>query len=176
MLNVGADNILYKKIDEDNVGILGYSQGGAGAIRAVTEFQNGSIYKAIFTGSAAYPYLAKNMGWEYDSSKISIPYFMTAGTGKSDDSGKNPETEFGGVCPFSTLVGIYNSISNDTEKVIARVVGAEHEDMLLRTDAYMTAWFLYQLQNDNEAAKIFVGSDAELLQNDNWQDVMIKER
>ena len=176
VLNVGENNILYKKVDEDNVGILGYSQGGAGAIRAVTEFQNGSIYKAIFTGSAAYPYLAKNMGWEYDSAKISIPYFMTAGTGKSDDSGKNPETEFGGVCPFSTLVDIYNSISNDTEKVIARVVGAEHEDMLLRTDAYMTAWFLYQLQNDNEAAKIFVGSNPELLQNDNWQDVMIKER
>ena len=65
---------------------------------------------------------------------------------------------------------------NDTEKVIARVVGAEHEDMLLRTDAYMTAWFLYQLQNDKEAAKIFVGSNPELLQNDNWQDVMIKER
>ena len=175
VLNVGENNILYKKVDVDNVGILGYSQGGAGAIRAVTEFQNGSIYKAIFTGSAAYPYLAKNMGWEYDSAKISIPYFMTAGTGKSDYSGKNPETEFGGVCPFSTLVGIYNSISNDTEKVMARVVGAEHEDMLLRTDAYMTAWFLYQLQNDNEAAKIFVGSNAELLQNDNWQDVMIGE-
>ena len=40
----------------------------------------------------------------------------------------------------------------------------------------MMAWFLYQLQNDNEAAKIFVGSNPELLQNDNWQDVMIKER
>lgn len=176
VLNVGPDNSLYEKIDKGNIGILGYSQGGAGAIRAVTEYQNGCIYKAMFTGSAAYPFLAKNMGWGYDATKINIPYFMTAGTGKTDDSGKNPESEYGGVCPYSALVDIYNGLPNDVEKVVARAVGVEHEDMLLRTDAYMTAWFLYQLLNDNDAAKVFAGKNAELLQNDNWQDVMMGER
>ena len=91
MLNLPSESVLFDKIDYDNMGIIGYSQGGAGAICAVTNYENGTHYKAMFTGSAAYPTLAKNMGWEYDASKITIPYFMAAGTGKSDDSGDDPE-------------------------------------------------------------------------------------
>lgn len=171
ILNLDEDNILYRKIDTENVGILGYSQGGASAIRAVTEYENGAIYKTMFTGSAAYPVLAKNMGWEYDASKIKISYFMTAGTGKTDDSGADPETEYGGICPLSALVDNYNHIATDVMKIRARVVGAEHEDMLLKTDSYMTAWFLYQLKNDEEAKTVFAGDDAEIVHNLNWQDI-----
>ena len=43
--------------------------------------------------------------------------------------------------------------------------------MQLRTDGYMTAWMLWQLTGDEEAAKVFVGEDAEILKNPNWQDV-----
>ena len=67
------------QIDRDNIGITGYSQGGAGALGAATKYENSHLYKAIFTGSAAYPLLSISMGWEYDSSKISIPYFMKIG-------------------------------------------------------------------------------------------------
>ena len=35
----------------------------------------------------------------------------------------------------------------------------------------MTAWMLYQLKDDEEASKVFIGEDAELLNNKNWQDV-----
>ncbi len=35
----------------------------------------------------------------------------------------------------------------------------------------MTAWFLYWLQNDNEAKNVFFGDNAEILSNSNWQDV-----
>ena len=171
MLNVPSDSILAGKIDHDNLGIIGYSQGGAGAICAVTNFENGARYKAMFTGSAAYPLLAHNMGWEYDVSKVAIPYFMVAGTGKSDDSGSDPETSYGGVSPLSALTSNYNSISDDVQKVRARAVGAEHEQMLMRSDGYMTAWMLYQLTGDEEAAKVFVGENAEILHNHNWQDV-----
>ncbi len=87
-LNEKQDSVFNNKISHINIGNLGFSQGGAGAIRAVTELENSNRYKTIFTGSAAYAKLAKNMGWEYDASKIKILYFMTAGTGKSDDSGK----------------------------------------------------------------------------------------
>ena len=41
-------------------------------------------------------------------------------------------------------------------------------------DPYMTAWFEYWLKNDQEAGKVFLGEDAELLKNDRWQDVRIK--
>lgn len=171
MLNLDNNSILLNKIDKDNLGIIGYSQGGAGALRAVTQFENGKNYKAIFTGSASYPLLAKNFGWEYDVSKINIPYFMTASTGTSDDSGKDPNKEYGGVAPLSSLVDIYNNMTDNVFKVRARVTNAEHEDMLLRTDGYMTAWMLYHLQNDADAGKVFIGDDAEILNNSNWQDI-----
>ena len=171
MLNVPHDSVLAGKIDYDNMGIIGYSQGGAGAICAVTNYENGLRYKAMFTGSAAYPTLAQNMGWEYDVSKVTIPYFMVAGTGKSDDSGTDPETSYGGVSPLSALVSNYNSISDEVQKIRARAVGAEHEQMLMRSDGYMTAWMLYQLAGDKEAATVFAGDNAEILHNNNWQDV-----
>ncbi len=170
-LNDKSDSVFYKKISQTNIGIIGFSQGGAGAIRAATEFENSNRYKTIFTGSAAYPFLAKNMGWEYDASKISIPYFMTAGTGSSDDSGvENIYQKFGGVCPLEALKDIYNAMSQDVTKIRARATGAEHEDMLKRPDGYMTAWMCWQLQGDTEAAKAFIGDNAEIMQNINWQD------
>ena len=171
MLNIPSDSVLNGKIDYENMGVIGYSQGGAGAICALTNFENGKNYKTIFTGSAAYPTLAKNMGWEYDASKITVPYFMCAGTGKSDDSGTDPEKGFGGVSPLSALVENYGKVSDSVTKVRGRAVGAEHEQMLARSDGYMTAWMLWQLAGDEEAGAVFIGENAEILHNANWQDV-----
>ena len=42
MLNVPAVSVLSGKIDHDSIGIIGYSQGGAGAICAVTNYENGA--------------------------------------------------------------------------------------------------------------------------------------
>lgn len=166
------DSPISGKIDKENIGIIGYSQGGAGAICAATNFENSKLYKTIFTGSAAYPFLAKNMGWEYDPSKIGIPYFMTSGTGKSDDAGVvDISKDFAGVCPLESVISNYNAISEDVEKVRGRISGAEHGDMLTLSDGYMTAWMRYQLMGDEEAAKVFVGDDAELIKNKNWQDI-----
>lgn len=171
MLDLPSECVLFDKIDYDNMGIIGYSQGGAGAICAVTNYENGARYKTMFTGGAAYPTLARNMGWEYDASKVTIPYFMVAGTGKSDDSGADPETSYGGVSPLSALIANYNSIADDIPKVRARAVGAEHVQMLMRSDGYMTAWMLFQLAGDEEAGSVFVGDNAEILHNVNWQNV-----
>ena len=51
---------------------------------------------------------------------------------------------------------------DEIQKALARLTGAEHQDMM-RTDGYMTAWMLYQLCGDEEAASAFVGEGAELL-------------
>ena len=175
--SIALDFVLNKseiagQIDRDNIGITGYSQGGAGALGAATKYENSHLYKAIFTGSAAYPLLSISMGWEYDSSKISIPYFMTAATGASDDLGvADINTEFGGVAPLSSLVEIYNSMTDDVLKVRARVTSAEHGEMQVRTDGYMTAWMRCHLQGDQEAGKVFLGENAEILGNPNWQDI-----
>ena len=172
LLALPKDHRLFERLDEENIGIVGFSQGGAGALAAVTEYDNGSAYKTIFTGSAAYQFMAGNFGWHYDVSRLAIPYFMAAGTGTTDDNGADdPTKEYAGVAPLSSMVENYNAMSDDVFKVRARAVGAEHEDMLARSDGYMTAWMLYQLRGDEEAAKVFAGGDAEIVQNTNWQDV-----
>ena len=56
-------------------------------------------------------------------------------------------------------------------KVRGRITGAEHGDMLVLSDGYMTAWMLYQLQGNEEAGSAFIGVDAEILHNEGWQDV-----
>lgn len=163
---------LSQRVDTDNIGTAGYSQGGAGALGAVTKHDNGKMYKTIFTGSAAYPLLANNMGWTYDPSAIEIPYFMTSATGNSDDRGVDDiNSEFGGVAPLASLIDIYNEMSDNVFKIRARVVGAEHEDIQVKTDGYMTAWMLYQLQDDEEAGSVFIGETAEISNNANWQDI-----
>ena len=160
------------KLDGGRMGIVGFSQGGAGALAALTQYENGSLYRTVFTGSAAYPFLAENMGWHYDASKVSVPWLMVAGTGASDDAGvEDPTKEFGGVAPLSSLVEDYNAVDSALPRVRARAVGAEHEDMLARSDGYMTAWLLWQLCDDGDAAQAFVGADAEIARNPGWQDV-----
>lgn len=163
-------SVLCGKIDREAIGAVGYSQGGAGAINAVTAFPNSRLYRALFTGSAAYPLLARNMGWGYDVSGMTAAWFQTAGTGASDDSGLDPNTAFGGVAPLSSLQENDDAAPDEIQKALARLTGAEHQDMM-RTDGYMTAWMLYQLCGDEEAASAFVGEGAELLHNPNWQDV-----
>ena len=169
--NQNSDSLFYEKIDVQNIGIAGYSQGGVGAVRAVTEFKNSGLYKTIFTGSAAHSYLAQMWGG-YDASKVSIPWFMTAAAGTSDDTGAtDAATEWLGVAPLSSLIENYNAMPDNVFKLRARVEGAEHEEMQMKTDGYMTAWMLYQLQGDEEAGKALIGEDAEILSNSNWQDI-----
>lgn len=170
-LNSDSNSVFYGKIDDGNIGSVGYSQGGAGTIRSVTEYENSHLFKTIFTGSAAYSLLAQNMGWGYDISKVKIPYFMTAGTGSSDDSGYYEDDQFAGVAPLFSLIDNYNGMDNTIFKLRGRVVGAEHDEMQARTDGYMTAWMLYLLQEDEEASKAFIGDTAEILNNANWQDI-----
>ncbi len=158
--NQNSDSLFYEKIDVQNIGIAGYSQGGVGAVRAVTECGNSGLYKTIFTGSAAHSYLAQMWGG-YDASKVSIPWFMAAAAGTSDDTGAtDAATEWLGVAPLSSLIENYNAMPDNVFKLRARVEGAEHEEMQMKTDGYMTAWMLYQLRGDEDAGKALIGENA----------------
>ena len=42
--NSDPDSLFYEKIDLDSIGIAGHSQGGVGAINAVTSYENGHYY------------------------------------------------------------------------------------------------------------------------------------
>ena len=75
------------------------------------------------------------------------------------------------MAPLASLVEIFGNMTDDVLKVRARVTGAEHEQMQARTEGYMTAWMLYHLQGDQGAGKVFLGENAEILSNSNWQDI-----
>ena len=87
--NASIDSIFYGKIDKENIGIAGHSQGGFGAINAVTSQANGINYKAVFAASTTSRYHADELnkagdGWSCDLVKMNIPVFMVAGTGYVD--------------------------------------------------------------------------------------------
>lgn len=185
--NEDKNSDFYGKIDVTNIGIAGHSQGGVGAINAVTQQDNGNLYKAIYVASATSKYHAKELnksgdGWSIVPSQINIPCFMVAGTGYFDSGNvdeykeKLEEGEAQGICPLWWLNECYESMPDSVDKIIARQKEKDHGDMLRSADGYMTAWFMYWLKGDEEAGKAFFRVGAEILTNDNWQDVNVNEK
>lgn len=174
-LNQNKSSIFYQKIDTANIGIAGHSQGGVGAINAVTNQKNGKLYKAMFIASTTHLELSQGLGWPYEASKIQIPCFMVAGTLKVDAGDGVEGSTSVGIAPLFSLQENYKSIPQSVSKVMARRKDKDHGDMLRSADGYMTAWFMYYLKGDAEAGKAFFGKDAELFGNPNWQDVKVSK-
>ena len=155
------ENIFYGKIDMDNIGITGHSQGGIGVINAVTDQKHSDVYKAVVILSSTETDIAKAFLWESDSSLIHTNTLMFASTGQTDSN----------IAPLENIQKTYQNISDDVMKVMARRNGCDHGEMLYYADGYVTAWFMWQLQGDETAAGAFVGEDAELLANALYQDI-----
>ncbi len=150
----------YQKIDVDNIGITGHSQGGVGVFNAITECSNANVYKTAVALSPTHEEQAASTKWHYDLTAIKIPIMMLAGT-KGDF-----ETKM--VIPIEKMKSMYGKIP--TDKVMARKTGYEHGEMLYVADGYVTAWLMWQLQNDTEAAKVFTGDNPEIMNNKLYQD------
>ena len=157
----GYDNELYGKVDFENVGITGHSQGGVGVFNAVTEQKSGRYYKTIVSLSPTNHELADALDWLYDESKITVPTLLLSSTGSTDENL---------VVNLDGLTDIYNRISSNVTKVMARRNNADHGDMLYFADGYVTAWFMYWLQDDESAGEAFFGENAELMKNEWYQD------
>lgn len=164
--NNDDSSFIFGKIDCENIGIAGHSQGGAGAINAATVYENSSMFTSLYTASGASLWASQRAEYLiYDVSKIKIPYFMISGTGNID--------RYLVVSPKS-LKENYNNLPEGVPAVVARRKGIDHSDVLEYGDAYMTAWFKYTLMNDEEAGRVFFGNDAELLSNPSWKDIHLK--
>lgn len=155
------ENIFYGKIDLENVGITGHSQGGAGVFNAITAQEHKDIYKAAAALSPTNKESAENLEWYYDSSKINTPILLISGADSGDEK----------VITDEQLTDIYNDIN--AEKVKVRRKNAEHGEMLYAADGYVTAWFMWRLKGDEEASKAFIGNDAELYHNELYQDLIM---
>lgn len=178
--NENKDSIFYHKIDLDNIGISGHSQGGPAVFNMVTNQEHGDMIKALYAASATSSYhtTVYGDGWEYDISKINIPVFLTAGTGNWDAGTATSKDQVNddkngiaqGICPLWSLQENYNLLPETIDKVIVRKKNVDHGDSYIQFDGYMTAWFMWQLQGDEEAAKAFAGENPEIMNNELYQD------
>ncbi|MDN4085398.1 poly(ethylene terephthalate) hydrolase family protein [Paenibacillus polymyxa] len=157
----GGDNVFYKKIDLDHIGITGHSQGGIGVINAITDQKHSDIYKAAVMLSSAKTVMSEALQWTSDPTLIKAPTMIIGSTGNTDEQ----------IAPLESLQKLYNDIPNNVTKVMARRNDADHGQMLYYADGYVTAWFMYYLNGDTEAGNAFFGENAEILSNANFQDI-----
>ena len=157
----GKNNIFYGKIDLENVGIGGHSQGGVGVINAITAQEHSSIFKTAVSLSPTNKELAHNLMWDYDAAKIDIPIMLLSGAGGGDDW----------VVTGEQLAEIYNDI--DSDKIMFRRKDTPHGNMLYSANGYVTAWFMWQLRQDENAAKAFIGENPEIMYNEMYQNQVV---
>lgn len=153
-----TNSLFYNKVDFSNVGIVGYSQGGVGVINAITSTEHANVYKSAVSLSPTNKTLASNLFWDYDATKVNIPIMLISGASGGDDW----------VLTLDQLNDIYNDINSDKVKV--RRKNTKHGEVLYSGDGYVTAWFMYYLQNDQGAGKFFLGDNPEILNNNLYQD------
>lgn len=154
----GKANIFYQKIDLSKVGIVGHSQGGVGVLNAITAQPHKDTYKAAVSLSPTNKELAHALEWDYDATLVNVPILLISGAGGGDDW----------VVTGEQLKSIYRDIP--AYKIMARRNNTIHNEVLYAPDGYVTAWFMWQLQGDQNAAKAFAGDGAELLVNPLYQD------
>ena len=162
--NENKESIFYNKIDLDNIGITGHSQGGAAVMNVITKYEEAKYFKTALPLSPVSEKTTKEAtNYNYDSSKVNIPIFIMAGT--------SGEFEIETVIPYEEFIKMYDKITSS--KVEARRTNMTHDEMLYKAEGYVTAWFMWQLQGDEEASKVFIGDNPELLSNKLYQDQRI---
>lgn len=178
--NEDENSIFYHKMDLNNIGIAGHSQGGVAIFNMITTQEHGYMIKAVYVASVTSSYRAeiRQDNWGYDVSNIKVPTFLIAGTGISDtgtatSKEQGEDREYGiiqGISPLWSMQENYNMLPETTLKVMARKTNTDHEDIYKNADGYMTAWFLYHLQNNEEAGEAFK-VDGELQNNILYENV-----
>jgi len=177
-LDSDKNSPFYQSIDWQNVGITGHSQGGVAAFNAATKFPESKIFKAIFTMSACRRKLAASfiIRAGYDLTKIKVPVMMTAASGRNGFDEWNRFLPGSGIAPMESLRESREILRKNVScVVIARLSDPQrnHAHTLNDSLPYLTAWFAYHLQNNQDAGRFFTGKDPELPENPRWQDVSI---
>jgi len=159
--NKKSDSPFYQKIQEDQIGAAGHSQGSTGVINAHTNFERGNVIKTVV--SIALPKLEFCEPKDaYDTSKLKVPFFIMSGT-----------RDFI-ISPASSNKKALSTADPKLPVMMAMAKGAAHtaiEHDGGKHRGYLTAWMRYQLMADSGAKGAFVGNEAELATNTGWKDV-----
>ncbi len=149
LLNANKDreSVFFGKVDLGRIGVTGHSQGGVGVYNTINNTEHKDLYKCAVALSPTQEELARLLKIPYDPSKTAIPIFMLCA---AENDVITPED----------MASSYAKVA--APKAMAVRTGAGHGEMLYSADGYVTAWFMWQLQGDADAAKAFSGPDAEL--------------
>ena len=158
-LNEDESSIFYQKVDTENIGITGHSQGGVGVFNATQNTSHNDLYKCAVSISPTEEEMAELLKMPYAASKTTIPIFLLAGTEKD-------------IISIEKLEEMYGTINSD--KAMAVRIGAQHGEMLYSADGYVTAWFMWHLTADENAAQAFIGDTPELIANKLYQNQQLE--
>lgn len=157
-------------IDLDKIAIGGHSQGGLGTFNAITEYENGRLYKAAFSLSPTNDDLAIQLSWGFQLGKetqyafrlenINIPMMIIAGSGPFDSDT---------VSPLQKMKEEYAAIPAD-KVMFRRGNKVDHGDILYDANGYVIAWLDLYLKNKQANEKAFFSEQAEVKNNVRYQD------
>lgn len=151
--NETSDSIFYGKLDISRIGITGHSMGGGAAINAATDAR---VSCSAPLSPGPYPSTFISV------TQLNGPILMF--TGAND------------IFPETTYSLYQRAIEGGVNGHPVPAMYAEHSTMNHVSFAwnggnvrgYLTAWFMYQLQDDPVAANAFI-NDCEICNNDNWK-------
>jgi len=147
-------SIFDSKLDLTRVGAMGHSQGAYGVLSAALK-SNGLIRTVV-------PIDLPDMVWlnpfqAADLTALTQPVFFVGG----------------GADWLSTATGLVGYVKHVPGAVVAALLtGASHDAVETTPEAflgYITAWMMYQLQDDAYAGGAFAGKDAEISSNSAWK-------
>ncbi len=181
--NSNAASIFFNKLNVNQVGSFGHSQGATGAINALIN-SGGSITTVI-------PIELPSQIWCGSSSNCVDTTNMTSGTiffvdGSSDPL--SPPTQSPLIPGEQSIAAYYNAVPNSVPKLKGTLIGPSHNDVQGQPDCtnvsigcikgvygylgYPTAWFMDRLQGDAFAHGAFVKNSGEIFsETKNWEFV-----
>ena len=160
--NANPSSRFFDKIDTGKIGSMGHSQGAGGAVRAA--IASGGLIKTVVALSLSDPaWWAGVLIPPPDTGLLRVPAFFVRG------SNDLIATEIGAQL-------YYQGTPAGAAK--AALKGGDHFDVR-GSAGYVTAWFKYFLEGDQQARGAFIGSPPELIANsdeaaDPWQFTLIK--
>ncbi|MGC0365128.1 pimeloyl-ACP methyl ester carboxylesterase [Rhodococcus sp. 27YEA15] len=157
--NTDPQSIFHDSLDTEHVASVGHSQGAGGAINAATQ-------SSLITSTAALdlpdPLWASRPVDVVDVTRLTGPMFFMTG---ADDpvSTASAQARYFDSTPVSAvrgrLLGVGHNWASDGEGF----------------RGYLTAWLMYTLRSDSVAAGAFVGESPQLLTDEHWDGVAIKD-
>lgn len=162
--NTRSGSVFFNRVDANNIGAAGHSQGATGIINAHTRYPGGAAIRALVPIALPAQKWTENIHG-YEPAQIQAALFLMSGKGDGliSSAKSNAETfaETDAALPAAMALAAgngHNSITRD---------GGRHR-------GYLTAWFRYRLYSDTIAAAAFAGNDPELLRSEGWKDVRLK--